>query len=59
MQFKHPVGPGSDDSGWMKPNLEDVESEIDEPSDERVLSLEEIAKHDNNVSSCLPPSFFD
>ena len=49
VQFVHPVGPGKDDDGWMKPNPADVETEQTSSSDSRVLSLEEIAKHSKKV----------
>ncbi|KIP03550.1 hypothetical protein PHLGIDRAFT_496512 [Phlebiopsis gigantea 11061_1 CR5-6] len=45
VHFVHPVGPGKDDDGWMKPNPEDAEQSGGGGSD-RVLSLEEVAKHD-------------
>lgn len=54
VQFKHPVAPGNDDSGWMKPNPADADDDGGSGSgDDRVLSLEEIAKHDKRIP---PPS---
>lgn len=46
VRFVHPVAPGKDTDGWMKPNPEDADeqSQAGAQSD-RVLSLEEIAKH--------------
>ena len=50
MRFVHPVAPGKDTDGWMKPNPEDADeqSQAGAQSD-RVLSLEEIAKHGKRV----------
>ncbi|GJE93762.1 molybdopterin binding oxidoreductase [Phanerochaete sordida] len=46
VHFLHPVGPGKDTDGWMKPNPEDVDDGAKGgPGSDRVLSLEEIAKH--------------
>ncbi|KAJ3533482.1 hypothetical protein NM688_g7276 [Phlebia brevispora] len=52
IQFRHPVAPGSDESDWMKPDPEDVQSDDNKANgDQRVLSLEEIAKH-NSTNDC-------
>ena len=53
VKFKHPVAPGSDDSGWMKPNPDDAQEDNKTDGDQRVLSLEEIAKHNNKVRHVL------
>ena len=53
IKFKHPVAQGSDDSGWMKPNPDDAQEDNKTDGDQRVLSLEEIAKHNNKVRSML------
>lgn len=50
VRFVHPVGPGSTEDGWMKRNPADVQPESKGgPGSDRVLSLEEIAKHDKRV----------
>lgn len=54
LQFMHPVAPGQDDSGWMKPNPADEQPTNEKTTgDERIFSLEEIAKHNTKVSTPL------
>ena len=47
VEFQHPVAPGIDEGGWMKPPVTEVREDKGTPV--KTFSLEEVAKHDNKV----------
>lgn len=48
LQFQHPVAPGNDEGGWMKPpKVEESTSQRNENL--KTFSLEEISKHSTKV----------
>lgn len=48
LQFQHPVAPGNDEGGWMKPpKVEETASTGNEKL--KTFSLEEISKHSTKV----------
>lgn len=52
LQFQHPVAPGNDEGGWMKPPK--VEESASKPNEKlKTFSLEEISKHSSKVYTAL------
>ena len=49
VKFKHPVTNKKEDDGWMKPAKKTGASSNKQSDKDRVLSLEEISKHNSKV----------
>ena len=48
VEFEHPVAPGNEEGGWMKPP-KDQQADHSRKDDLKTFSLEEIAKHNSKV----------
>lgn len=54
LQFQHPVAPGNDEGGWMKPPKVE-ESASKQHGNLKTFSLEEISKHGTKVCTVSYP----
>lgn len=53
IHFRHPVAPGQEEGGWMKPNIEDVIADQSGGSSGKTLSIEEVEKHNKRDDAWL------
>ena len=55
MRFQHPVSPGEDTTGWMKPPEEEGKGGVDATEMESLptYELDEVQKHDKEVCKLL------